>query len=318
MFDILKDESRYADEIKSMDDEHFFKAILAHTIKDAYKRLPNKIKRYNDNTNDYDVSPFLIPESINQYVIENAGYDIVKNHNIEQIADSDITPLIRHQLIEHVICSLERRLDSADVAIAALRNTGEINAETILANSFKNDYIISVARQDSIMEHDNEYDQAHKLYEYDVKLKRKAVSPDPYKPISADFLKEFGLLREHIENGKTNVNDQFFELWSNQKDFTLIEILENGKEYSVLFKDENLIFCPEGYNEYHEGYQFFKMDGKSSFEINGVSYEASPKGITVLEMNYIGNRNFTLQGNAEYDREPETTPEPKKQQKFKP
>ncbi|MDY4309948.1 hypothetical protein SOX05_08715 [Pseudomonas putida] len=322
MFDILKGDTELSKELKAMDDNDFFKAILAHSIVKVYEGLGEQVEKKNEQSNGIYTFNLFIPESMNIFVENVLGKDTSSELGILCIGDGYLSGKAIHDLKELALAGGYTTQGYKDVFLElinqdiryGINNCHDDKIAHIIANGCRqNHYNVSQARLDSLKEYDECGENAYDYYgiEESLELKLRETSKQNLIKMSSDFLQEFGLLRKHVEIGITSIQTPIIQVMSkhahriNGMDldgFTTIEFKgAEGNKHLIIFNEEKALITTSGdYYKLYGDYKIVSLDGKNSLEIDGIQYEASLGGIKTLEMDHFDNQSFTIIGKIDY------------------
>lgn len=302
MFDILKD-NQISSQLNNMNDNDFFAAIVAYSLKETYAKLSASFEQHNQDSEGIYTLNLFIPESLNQFVIDNIGYDIAHEHDAIIARDSYIPEIATHQMIEQIIGIRNDAPGYADVAISLFLGTNShFDPEEVVSNSYKKNYIYTEKRLAAIERNEPSSEYGFKVYELKEQMERVDRSQNDFINMSADFAREFGTLRKCVESGGKPIQVPFIKHLSNPEAFTMIEFNGEGRSsYFLLFNETKvMIHKDEKYGDESNNYSFEMLDGRGTFEIDGVTYETSLAGIKTLEFNYFDSSSFIIKGDVDY------------------
>ncbi len=155
---------------------------------------------------------------------------------------------------------------------------------------------------DNVTKFSNQLDAAFERFEQKCKLAVTALGLD-----------------EEYELGGSK-EEVFLE---NLENFTVYKFESGRNDQLIMFNDEIAVTLDFS-KPVDESVKKYHLDGTESLTFNGEWYEASLKGVHVIEMNHDGDDNFKIGGNTSYSfdetiyDEPNHEPETKKKRTFKP
>lgn len=295
MLSILSKDNTIYEKLQTMDDNCFFNAVVAHSVKETYSKLVEQCNKYNASTLGIYHMKLVIPRLLNKMVFENTGFDIESSYEAITIEDHLFPELAKHQLIEQMLEVDERGFTCySNIAIAAMQRSGwYFDAEDIIIHSFIDKYSGSQRRMDCIRLHELAPEAYIKIkgFEYTHTEDKKEVYN--LLKFSIDFAKSFGQLRSFLNTKK--MPHMHLDLESSTTKYTKIEIDKNKDTHITLYFDSEQLAILE-----KKSYTIKKLNELDTFNIKGESYDLSLLGIKVLEMINIGNSAFTITGNRDY------------------
>ena len=320
MLSIFNNNNQYSEKLKSMADKDFYNEIVAHSVSVVYEKINTQVDRYNERNEGVIEFNLFIPEFLNDFIKDVTGKDLAKETNSIIINDSYVSQVATHHLLELMIDNKKETNGYTQIAIAALINLHSYNgfdSERIVTEAYKNNYITSEKRLESIKSCEPPIESDMKIKKLEEALEKVFTAKANFINMSADFMMEFGLLRNFIESGQSSIQSKLINILENPQGFTIMEIpLTNKDRHEIIFDNDHILIRNNIYGEEEDSnYQLMALDGTKEFQVAGEKYEASHEGLKTLEMFNLDNKLFKIRGNTDYLHE--DTPSPEQETRIK-